>query len=1074
MNTSDKPRDPFANIEIRASAGTGKTYTLSVQFLGLLNAGVPVDQILATTFTRKAAGEIAGRLFERLAEAVLDKNKQAQLADDLGDPSLDAVRCQALLIQLNRDLHRLRVGTLDSYFAQVARNYCFEMSLPPDWNVIDKVREGELITRSIEEVIQSRLDSNTLQLEDLLPRGASQRSLSDLVAETVKNHYSLYRRTHANCWSAIAAEGGLSKPELNDLLKQIADAPLPEHKGVKKTRDADIDRAHEDDWEKLVTTGIMKAVASADDGEMVKFSSREIPEETVNLYRRLMAHAVSCLLQPVIRQTAATYDLLESYHQVFFTAKRQDGSLSFDDVAFALHDYLSQPAGLGSGFRLDASVEHLLLDEFQDTSLLQWQILLPLAQHATTDAPAASSRSFFFVGDTKQAIFGWRGGRREIFQVVHKDLEATLDKTNLDKSYRSAQPIIDAVNHVFKNLTAHDNLEDISDATERWQTDFPSHKTVHSERKGGVEFLHLPSGTVKEDHQATSLESMAQIVEKISTHAPDASIGVLTRKNNFAYRAIQKLRSKGLEVSGESGVSLDDTSPNQAILSLLAMVDHPGDRISRYHVAHSPLGAIVGLTAEDSQERVTDLAAGIRRKIQQGGYGPYLEELSVALCESCSRRQFERLNQLVDMAYDFQPDYPTRTREFREHIKLSTIEDPSSARIRVMTVHGAKGLEFDAVVLPQLNESIASSSNYYVTGRPDSTDPIDSVLAYFKKSLQNALPPRIRQMFQDARDEQVYDALCVLYVAFTRAKHGLHVILPYNPGRKKYPKTLSGLVEAAIGAPMNPDPEVEIRSFGNPDWYLDFTLEAEDDGPAGACGTAPVRLAELIPGLSVPAPDPDRRLEPITPSSQEGEGVFQAGELLDLGQEKAMTRGTLIHGWLEQIHWLDGVLPAKKTMEQDVQRYQIDKSAIDDFHDVIQHDQVARLLDRDSYLDLTTLECSDGLREALQESPFELDVYQEFPLSAIHDGQHFHGTIDRLVLVTRDEVVVGADIIDYKTDRIDPDDPERTVEARCEFYRGQLKTYAQGLSASMRIPPEMINTRLAFVGSGIVTRVDHH
>ncbi|MFP6751878.1 MAG: UvrD-helicase domain-containing protein, partial [Pirellulaceae bacterium] len=233
MNTSDQPRDPFADVEIRASAGTGKTYTLSVQFLGLLNAGVPVDQILATTFTRKAAGEISGRLFERLAEAVLDKKKQAQLADDLGDTSLDAGRCQALLIQLNKDLHRLRVGTLDSYFAQVARNYCFEMSLPPDWSVIDKVREGELITRSIEEVIQTHLDSKTLQLEHLLPRGASQRSLSDLVAETVKNHYSLYRRTDADCWSAIAAEGRLSKSELKDLLKQIIDAPLPEHKGVK-------------------------------------------------------------------------------------------------------------------------------------------------------------------------------------------------------------------------------------------------------------------------------------------------------------------------------------------------------------------------------------------------------------------------------------------------------------------------------------------------------------------------------------------------------------------------------------------------------------------------------------------------------------------------------------------------------------------------------------------------------------------------------------------------------------------------------------------------------------------------
>jgi ATP-dependent exoDNAse (exonuclease V) beta subunit len=1074
MNTSGQPLDPFANVEILASAGTGKTYTLSVRFLGLLNAGVPVDQILATTFTRKAAGEISGRLFERLAEAVLDKKKQAQLAGDLGDPSLDAGRCQALLIKLNRNLHRLRVGTLDSYFAQVARNYCFEMSLPPDWNIIDTVREGELITRSIEEVIQSHLDSSTLQLEHLLPRGASQRSLSDLVAETVKNHYSLYRRTDSNCWSTITAEGRLSQSEIKQLLKQIADAPLPQHKGVKKARDADIDRAREDDWEKLLTTGIMKAIAKAGDGEVVNFSSREIPEDTVGLYRRLMAHAVSLLLQPVIRQTAATYDLLDHYHQVFFTAKRQDGSLSFDDVAFALHGYLAQPAGLGSGFRLDATVEHLLLDEFQDTSLLQWQILLPLAQHATADAPAASSRSFFFVGDTKQAIFGWRGGRREIFQVVHKDLAITLGKTNLDKSYRSAQPIIDAVNHVFQNLTAHDNLEDLFDATARWQEDFPPHKTVHSERKGGVEFLHLPSGTVNEDHHATSLESMAQIVAKISTHAPDASIGVLTRKNNFAYRAIQKLRSEGLEVSGESGVSLDDTSPNQAILSLLALVDHPGDRISQYHVAHSPLGAIVGLTADDSQEQVTVLAEGIRKKIQQGGYGPYLEELSVAVRESCSRRQFERLNQLVNMAYDFQPVYPTRTREFREHIQLSTIEDPSSARIRVMTVHGAKGLEFDAVVLPQLNESIGSSSNYYVTGRPESTDPIDRVLAYFNKPLQKALPPRIWQMFQDARDEQVYDALCVLYVAFTRAKHGLHVILPYNPGRKKYPKTLSGLVEAAIGAPINPDSEVEISSFGDPAWYLDFTLEAEDDGPSGACGTAPVRLAEITPGLSVPAPPAGRRPEPVTPSSQEGEGVFQAGELLDLGQEKAMTRGTLIHGWLEQVQWLDEGLPSEEAMKRDVQRYQVDSSAIDYFREVIQHPQVTRLLDRDSYLDLSAAECCESLREALQQSSFELQAYQEFALSALHEGQHFHGTIDRLVLVIREGVIVGADIVDYKTDSIDPDNPERTVEARCDYYRGQLKTYAQGLSSSMRIPLEMINTRLAFVGAGIVTRVDHH
>jgi ATP-dependent exoDNAse (exonuclease V) beta subunit len=1064
---------PFNNVEIRASAGTGKTYTLSIQFLGLLNADVPVDQILATTFTRKAAGEITARLFERLAEAVLDTSKQAQLAAELEDPNLDGSRCLQLLLHLNRELHRLRIGTLDSYFGQVAHNYCFEMDLPPDWNVVASVRQGEFMTRSVEEVIESHLGPNTGHLERLLPSGESQRSLSDLVTNTTKNHYSLYRHTDAECWSRIVPTGRLPDDELEALLEEIADAPLPEHAGVVKARVADLQRTHDKNWKSLLATGIMKAVVQAAEGEVVTYSGPEIPEQTVALYRRLMGHAVSFLLEPVIDQTAATFDLLKYFHQVFLAAKRQDGSLSFDDVAFALRDYLREPGALESDFRLDATVEHLLLDEFQDTSLLQWQILLPLVQYVTADT-AAASRSFFFVGDTKQAIFSWRGGRREIFDVVRKDISTHLDRTDLEKSWRSAKPIIDAVNHVFKNLTRHTNLDDLADATARWQTDFPSHETVHSERKGGVEFLHLPAGKLKEHQQAASLESMAEIVEKISAHAPGVSIGILTRKNNFAHRAIQRLRSSGLEVSGEGGVTLDDTSPNQAILSLLALVDHPGDRISQYHVAHSPLAAIVGLTADDNQGQVIRLAEDIRKKIQQGGYGPYLEELSIALCDSCSRRQFDRLNQLVNLAHDFQPIRPTRTREFREHVKLTKIEDPSSARIRVMTIHNAKGLEFDAVVLPQLNETIDHSSMQYATGRPDPTANIDRVLAYFKKGYQNALPTEIWQMFQDARDEQVYDALCVLYVAFTRAKHGLHVILPYDPGRKEYPKTVAGLVEAAIGAPINPDPEVEIKSFGDPEWYVDFNPEAEDDGPAGACGTAPVRLVEITPGLSVPAPPAGRRPEPVTPSSQEGEGIFPASELLELGQEKAMTRGTLVHGWLEQVQWLVEGLPSEEAMKRDIQRYQVDSSAIDYFREVIQHPQVIRLLDRDSYLDLSAAECCESLREALQQSSFELQAYQEFPLSAIHEGQHFHGTIDRLVLIIREGVIVGADIVDYKTDSIDPDNPERTVEARCDYYRGQLNTYAQGLSASMRIPLEMINTRLAFVGAGIVTRVDHH
>ncbi|MFP6751497.1 MAG: UvrD-helicase domain-containing protein, partial [Pirellulaceae bacterium] len=269
MSDPGKTRDPFTNVEIRASAGTGKTYSLSGRYLGLINAGVPVDQILATTFTRKAAGEITGRLFERLAEAVLDKKKQAQLARDLGDSSLDRDRCQALLDQLNSELHRIRVCTLDSYFAQIARNYCFEMDLPPDWSIIDSVRQGELVTRSIEQVIASHLNSSTHtnRLAHLLPNGISQRSLADLVSDTVKYHYSLYRTTGPACWSPFPVEGLLSDTELADLLRNIADVPLVDDKRAGNAREKDLQRATDRDWEKLLTTGLMKAVLKAgDDG----------------------------------------------------------------------------------------------------------------------------------------------------------------------------------------------------------------------------------------------------------------------------------------------------------------------------------------------------------------------------------------------------------------------------------------------------------------------------------------------------------------------------------------------------------------------------------------------------------------------------------------------------------------------------------------------------------------------------------------------------------------------------------------------------------------------------------------
>jgi ATP-dependent helicase/nuclease subunit A len=121
----------FGHVMIRASAGTGKTYQLSNRYLGLVASGVPPEAILASTFTRKAAGEILDRVLVRLADAALNEVACRDLADALGDMSLKPARALDVLAHLVKQLHRLRISTLDSVFAQMATSFSLELGLPP-------------------------------------------------------------------------------------------------------------------------------------------------------------------------------------------------------------------------------------------------------------------------------------------------------------------------------------------------------------------------------------------------------------------------------------------------------------------------------------------------------------------------------------------------------------------------------------------------------------------------------------------------------------------------------------------------------------------------------------------------------------------------------------------------------------------------------------------------------------------------------------------------------------------------------------------------------------------------------
>ena len=294
----------FSNVVIRASAGTGKTFQLANRFIGLVADGRPQDAILASTFTRKAAGEILERVLLRLAEAALDERKTAELAGFIGDKRLDRTRCLELLREMVRQLHRLRVGTLDQFFMQIARSFSLELGLPPGWQVADEVVDERLRAAAIRNAINAESTEYVLRLMNLLSKGDAARSVSEQIAGQVDSMYDLYLEAPPEAWDSLKIPKTVPQEQIAVKLIELEDVELPQNKNFIKAREADLARFRAQQWEDFIGTGLAAKVA---DGSCV-FSKKDIPNNIVEIYQPLVAHAKAVIIATIANQTRATFE----------------------------------------------------------------------------------------------------------------------------------------------------------------------------------------------------------------------------------------------------------------------------------------------------------------------------------------------------------------------------------------------------------------------------------------------------------------------------------------------------------------------------------------------------------------------------------------------------------------------------------------------------------------------------------------------------------------------------------------------------------------------------------------------
>ncbi len=889
MKTQPQPDPrPATHEMIRASAGAGKTFQLTNRFLKLVLDGEDPSSILASTFTRAAAGEILERTLVRLARAAQDAPQSDALGKQLGLASLPPELVRRRLRELVDSLHRVQVQTLDAMFVRMVTVAGLEAGLPPHWSILDEADAHVLTETALEQVIEHE-GRSLIPLLRLLDKGRSSRSVMQQLRGVTRELHDLYVESDASAWRQLDPLPRLDAGQMQSALAVLAQVPPGAKMAVRNSLATDHRRASRGHWTKFVSSGIAAKVA---DGES-RYRGFALPAPWVNAYQRLLDHARAVLRAELADQTESTATLLASYDHHLQALKLQRGQLGFADLARFLSNLRLMDDLTPLFVRMDTRVRHLLLDEFQDTARAQWNVLAPLAREITSHSDEHTS--LFCVGDTKQAIYGWRGGEAGIFESLERQLGLT--RRDLQTNWRSAPVVLEFVNQVFTNLSRNPAIAGLSDVDFEWE--FTPHVAARAHASGYVRVETANDAEGAEGCLMRAAERVAQVARQM----PNASTAVLVRTNAAANHMKHLLRRQGVRVSDEAGSPLADSAAAEIILSLFTLLDHPGDTVALARILDSPLADVVGSTAETT----TNLRA-LRQERLGIGSGPLIERWAQRLAPHCSPGDRRRLEQLAQLGFESDRRPSLRSDDFVRAARVAASSEPAADAVRVLTIHRAKGLEFDVVFLPELRQELVGHHQARVlVDRPTPLAPPSWITRTPSPALRR-VDPSFDGARRRMRGQELRESLSLLYVALTRARHAIHVILePSAANERKLPARLGSLVRGA----MVGDTKVPANA-------VLFEAGAYD-GPKD-------------PGPTVAAPTPDRppRLQPVAravdPVRTATELVREnrritAKQILAASQPTAARHGVHMHRVLEAVEWLGRGTEHEVFDQVDLQRW---------------------------------------------------------------------------------------------------------------------------------------------------------
>ena len=1071
MTPRSAPQPPVREL-VLASAGTGKTYTLSGRYLALIARGVTPESILATTFTRKAAGEIAARILGRLAAAASDGTARERLNEQLGlDAPLTAGDCTRLAAGLARRLHTMRVMTLDAYFGPLASAATLELDLPADPVLLDEPSLQSLQIEAIDRALDTTArdnktdaehDASVIELLRMLQNAGASRRVRDAIAGNITDAHDLYLRTGgaSERWGITLDPGHtLDDTALTRAVEAVRAMTLPTKRdgtpnghwlGAHKRL---LQHLEDKNWKAIAESGLTSKILC----DEVSFQKQAIEPHHVECLEPIARHAAARVLTAYQQQNTATLALLRRYHDALVALKRAEASITYDDIPRAL---LSMPDDARQAllFDADARADHVLLDEFQDTSVEQYELLQPLLEEIISDE--SDARRLFIVGDPKQSLYMWRRAEPELVASMHARYSPRLHRSDLAQSWRSSQTVLDAVDDVFGRVRENPVMNEHAEPTASRFAELWTCPTAAIPREG--EFVLRtamePDEADETGSAAARVHTAIQTAVDLHERAPWASVGILLRTSRRIPAIVAGIRSvlndEEAVVSEEGGASPADSPATAAALSALRFAHHPGSTLNHYHAATSVLAPALEL--EDPLDRAPERAsARLRQRIDRLTPAGFLDDLYAGVFDRLTARERDRFAQLVDLAHRLQSAGRTdNLADLAHRLETSRIATDTAAPIRVMTIHAAKGLEFDAVVLPELDDkwnSALSRSSAIAAPADDPLAPPDRVVRYACKELR-ALHAQLASVHDAAFQRYALGELCALYVAMTRAKHHLEVIINPVKDPDKHPCSTASLLRAAFAPDGGCDhDDILFHSVSGHDW-------AEVHAPTEAAPTQ--QRAEISIGLAQPdaASTPAWSLRRRSASSPDDASrrvplaTFFAGT-------PAADLGTAVHAAFESIDWLD----SDRSPSLEELLAQVDASLHDRARPVIERALASRAIVA-ALSPARYAERAGDTLDVRNELPFAYRV----PATDDRAASVLTGRIDRLVIGRdRSGGARWADILDFKVES-NTGATSTTLEEVAETYRAQIEAYRAAVAVTFGLDAAVISAALVLVTRGEV------